>query len=117
MDTDSRPSPEQPAADGGPPAGTKAGIVAGCGLGVLSLLCLVGMGVAAATMRESDSVTASYLLVPFVPVGLVAVVAAFVTRKKSTGAAVGVPLGCGCLTWIFGLVAMIVFFQLIWPSL
>jgi hypothetical protein len=47
----------------------------------------------------------------------VALVAAFLTRKKPMVAAVGVPIGCGCLTWIFGLVAMFVFFQLIWPSL
>lgn len=84
---------------------------------VISLLGLAGMIFAAATMRESDSVRASYLLVPLIPVGLVALVAALFTRRKGIGIALGVPLGCGCATWVAGVVAMFVFFALIWPSL
>jgi hypothetical protein len=42
---------------------------------------------------------------------------ALALRKKGTPLAVGAPIGCGCLSWIGGLVAVFLFFRVIWPSL
>lgn len=97
--------------------GTWIGVgIAGAMLLVSVLSCLV-TGFAAAQMSESDSVSLSYFTVPLIAVGLLAWIPALITRKKGNAAAIGAPLGCGCLTWVFSAISLFVFFEVLWPSL
>ncbi len=111
-----KPSPGAPKLVPPAPA-TSVGIVSGCVLCVVSAACLLAMGLAAAKMSESKSMSLSYLFVPVIPVGFVALISAFFVRRQKSAVAVGVPLGCGCLTWLGGLAGLWVFYALIWPSL
>ncbi len=91
-------------------------IVAGLMLLVSFVSCIV-TGVAASEMRESEAVTLSYLTIPFIVAGLVAWLPALLTRKKGTAAAVGAPIGCGCVAGIAASIGLMIFYVVLWPSL
>ncbi len=102
---------------GAAPEPTWIGVIAG---GVMLVLGLFGLAITlviAVVGSESDAVTVSYLGVPLALAGFVAPVVALIARRQQTAIAVGAPIGCGCATMVFGIVAMVVFFTAIWPSL
>jgi hypothetical protein len=102
---------------GGAPAPTWIGVIAG---GLMLALGMFGLAITlimAVVGSESDAVTVSYLGVPLALAGFVAPVVALIVRRQQTAVAVGAPIGCGCATMVFGVVAMVVFFTAIWPSL
>lgn len=90
-------------------------IVAGIWLAIGTLGCL-GTGVLGA-MSETAGMNASYLGVPLFFGGLGAMVMAPFLRKQQPAAAIGGPIGCGCGGMLFAMVALVVFYQAIWPSL
>jgi hypothetical protein len=94
-----------------------AGVIVGGGMFALGLLGCLATGVAAATLGEGDAVMVSYLGVPLALAGVVAPIAAAVVRQKELPIAVGVPVGCGCLTAVAAVVGVVVFYTAIWPSL
>jgi hypothetical protein len=83
---------------------------------VLALLMCVGTAVAG-MMSESLGMTMAYVTAGPLGFGLVGTIAASMTKRSSSGVAIGVPLGCGCLS-AFGLIGLVVtFFVAIFPSL
>lgn len=74
-------------------------------------------GLAAAMASESDAVTVSYVGVPLALGGVVAAIAALAARNQQPAVAAGAPVGCGCATMVAGIVALVVFYTAIWPSL
>jgi hypothetical protein len=109
---------------GGPPQGPPGGgeppnnvgvIIAGVWLALGVFGCL-GTGLAGA-MSESMGVDVSYIGVPLFISGASAMIVAPFLRTKGTGAAIGAPVGCGCLGFIFAAAALMVFYTAIWPSL
>jgi len=62
-------------------------------------------------------VNVSYLGIPMFIGGTSAMIIAPFLRTKGTPLAVGAPIGCGCLGFMMGGVALGVFFTAIWPSL
>lgn len=92
-------------------------LVAGGAFLALSLFGCLATGVAAAMLGEGDAVSVSYLSVPLALGGLVGAVAAAAVHKQQPAIATGVPVGCGCATMVVGVVGLVVFYQLIWPSL
>lgn len=104
-----------------PPPSEPQGTWIGVAIAVLFLLgsvfsCLV-TGLVAATESERFAMEVAYVTMPTVFAGLLPWIVALLVRKKGTGLAVGAPIGCGCLTWVVSLVSVIVFFEVIWPSL
>ena len=87
-------------------------------LGVLGLglLLLVVTGIAAYG-SERDGVAMSYVAVGPLLFGLVGSPVAFLTRYSSAGKAIGAPLGCGCGAGLGGLLALVLFFAVIWRML
>jgi uncharacterized membrane protein HdeD (DUF308 family) len=102
--------------EGSPPP-TWAGVIVGGLFLVLGLLGCVATGVAAVAASESDAMVVAYFGVPLALAGLVAPIASAIVRKQQPAIAIGVPLGCGCATIVAGIVALVVFFTAIWPSL
>jgi hypothetical protein len=114
---------------GGPPPGSPGGpsgpgdeqpnniglIIAGVWLAIGTMGCL-GTGLAGA-MSEQLGVNLSYIGIPLFVGGLAAMIVAPFLRTKGQGAAIGAPVGCGCVGVLFGFVALVVFFQAIWPLL
>ncbi len=100
-----------------PAGGTWLGVAAGVAMLALSLFACVGTGAVAALESETHAMQAAYLTVPAVFAGLWPWIVALLTRKQSPALAVGAPLGCGCVAWVAGVVGVIVFFQIVWPSL
>lgn len=108
---------QQPIQPGGATQPSWAGVIVGGAMFALGLLGCLATGVAAATLGEGDAVMVSYLGVPLTLAGLVAPIAALVVRQKELPVAVGVPVGCGCLTAVATVVGVVVFYTAIWPSL
>lgn len=110
------PAPGAPPPSGGEGEPNNIGlIIAGLWLAV-GLLGCVGTGVAGA-MSESMGVNISYLGIPMFFGGLGAISVAPFLRTKGAGAAIGAPIGCGCLGYIMATVLVGVFYTAIWPSL
>ena len=83
----------------------------------LSFVLLIATGIAAA-MSESLGVSMSYLAVGPFAFGVVGTIVALVTKKNpNQKVAVGAPIGCGCLSWIFAAAMLFVFMVAIFPSL
>ncbi|GAB4209584.1 MAG: hypothetical protein OHK0013_29210 [Sandaracinaceae bacterium] len=110
------PTPGAPGGGGEEPP-NNIGLFIAIGWLLLGLLGCAATGVAAATMRESDAVMVSYLGVPLFISGMSAIVIAPFLRTKGAGAAIGAPIGCGCLGFFVTAVMVFVFYQAIWPSL
>ena len=113
--------PPPPMAGGQPPSGGEPPnniglILAGLWLAAGMLGCL-GTGVGAAMLSESDAVVISYLGLPLFAGGASAMIIAPFLRTKGAPAAIGAPLGCGCVGFLFAMVSIVVFYQAIWPSL
>jgi hypothetical protein len=104
-------------APGAPTQPTWAGVIAGGAMFLLGLFGCAATGLAAAVASESDAMAVSYLGVPFAIGGTIALIAAGITRSQQPAIAIGVPIGCGCVSIVVGVVGMIVFFTAIWPSL
>ncbi|MFO0683232.1 MAG: hypothetical protein U0234_14340 [Sandaracinus sp.] len=110
-------------ARGETPAGPPAPEPTWIGVGAAGVFLAIGLfgclatGVAAAAASEDEAVMIAMLGVPLGLAGLVAPIAAALTRRQAPAVAVGAPIGCGCATITFGIVAMVVFFTAIWPSL
>lgn len=107
-------------APGGPPGGGEPPnnvgvIIAGVWLAIGFLGCLATG--AAGAMSEQLGVNISYIGIPLFVGGVSAMIAAPFLRTKGAGAAIGAPVGCGCFGMLFGMVALVVFFQAIWPEL
>ncbi len=109
---------------GGPPQGPPGGgeppnnigvIIAGVWLAIGALGCLATG--AAGAMSEQMGVNISYIGLPLFVGGASAMIVAPFLRTKGVGAAIGAPVGCGCLGFIFGAAALGIFFTAIWPSL
>lgn len=71
----------------------------------------------AGVTSESLGVTVSYVGMPLLLGGIGAVIVAPFVRGKGQAAAIGAPIGCGCLGALVGFVATVVFFVAIFPSL
>jgi len=93
------------------------GVIAGTVMFLVGLFGCAATGLAAATASESDAMIVSYFGVPLALGGVVAPIAAAFVRRQPLPIAIGVPVGCGCATIMAGVVAMVVFFTAIWPSL
>jgi hypothetical protein len=93
----------------------------GVGIGVvmflLGMLGCIATGLAAASASEADAVIVSYLGVPLALAGVVAPIAALIVREKDLPISIGVPVGCGCATAVASVVALVVFFTLVFPQL
>lgn len=88
--------------------------------GVMFLFGLFGCvatGLAAAMAHESDAMTVAYVGVPLALAGVVAPIVAAIVRTQQPAVAIGAPVGCGCATFVVGVVGIVVFFTAIWPSL
>jgi hypothetical protein len=110
------PAPGAPPPAGGEGEPNNVGLIlAGIWLALGVLGCL-GTGVAGA-MSESMGVNVSYLGVPMFFGGVSAMIVAPFLRTKGAGAAIGAPVGCGCLGFISAAVMVGVFYAAIWPSL
>lgn len=107
--------PAQP--PGSPPKPTHVGVILGGLWAAVGLLGALATGVVAATQSEQTGVDASMIGVPLFFSGLVAVVTAFIVRRKSKGVAMGAPVGCGCGSLVAGVLMMVLFYAAIWPSL
>lgn len=111
-----------PPAGGPPPSGGEEPpnniglILAGLWLAAGLLGCL-GTGGAAVALSESDAVMISYLGLPLFAGGFSAMIVAPFLRTKGAPAAIGAPLGCGCVAFLMSMVSIIVFYTAIWPSL
>lgn len=99
------------------PVPTNIGLFLGLAWLLVGIVACLGTGAAAAVLGEGDAVVVSYLLVPIAVAGLVAPIAGAATRTQSQAVAIGSPVGCGCVTMMLTMVAVIVFYQAIWPSL
>ena len=99
----------------GPPPNNVGVIIAAVWLTLGVFACLATGG--AAVMSEQTGVNVATIAVPLFVGGLSAMIAAPMLRTKSPGAAIGGPIGCGCLGFVFGGVVLAVFFTAIWPSL
>ena len=116
--------PPQGAPPGQPPQPATAGeapnniglILAGLWLAVGMLGCLA-TGAGAAMLGEGDAVMVSYLGLPLFAGGVSAMIVAPFLRTKGAPAAIGAPIGCGCAGFLFSVVAIVVLYQAIWPSL
>ena len=110
------PQQAAPAAAPAKPARWWGGYVS---LGVLALSLLLGVATGiAAYMSESLGVSMSYVAVGPFAFGLVGTIVALVTKKNpNQKIAVGAPIGCGCLSWIFAAGLLFVFMVAIFPSL
>ncbi|AKF09603.1 hypothetical protein [Sandaracinus amylolyticus] len=113
------PQPPQVTPPGGPnePNGTWIGVILSVLFLLGSFLACAVTGIVAANESERFAMEVSYVTVPTIVAGLFPWIVALLLRKKGTGVAVGAPIGCGCLTWVVSLVGIIVFFEVIWPSL
>jgi hypothetical protein len=108
--------PLPPAAPPAKPATWWGGYVSFAML-ALGLLLGVATGIAAA-MSESLGVSMSYLAVGPFAFGVVGTIVALVTKKNpNQKVAVGAPIGCGCLSWIFAAAMLFFFMVAIFPSL
>lgn len=93
------------------------------GVGAAGVFLAVGLfgcvatGLAAAAAGEDEATMVAMLGIPLGLAGLVAPIAAAITRRQQPSVAIGAPIGCGCATLAFGVAGMIVFFTAIWPSL
>ena len=96
---------------------TNVGLFVGLAFFALGTLSCLGTGAAAAVLREPDAVMVSYLTVPMIFGGLVAPIVGLITRGQSAPVSGGASAGCGCLTMMTAVVAVVAFYQLIWPSL
>jgi hypothetical protein len=106
---------------GGAPSGEEPpnniGLFIAIGWLLLGLLGCGATGLAAATMSQGDAVMVSYLGVPLFISGVSAILIAPLLRTKGAGAAIGAPIGCGCVGFLVTAVMVFVFYQAIWPSL
>jgi hypothetical protein len=103
-------------AAGEPPA-TWIGVgIAVAMLGVSVLACL-GTGIVAANESESFAVEVSMATMPCAIAGVFPWIVALLVRRRGLPMAIGVPLGCGCLGYVAGAIALAGFYTLIWPSL
>ncbi len=109
------PAPGAPPPSGGEEPNNIGLIIAGIWL-AFGLLGCVGTGIAGA-MSESMGVNISYLGIPMFFGGTSAMIIAPFLRTKGAGAAIGAPIGCGCLGYIAATVMVGVFYAAIWPSL
>jgi len=108
--------PVPPAAPAAKPAKWWGGYVSFAML-ALGLLLGVATGIAA-FMSESLGVSMSYVAIGPFAFGVVGTIAALVTKKNpNQKIAIGAPLGCGCLSWIFAAAMLFVFMVAIFPSL
>jgi hypothetical protein len=83
----------------------------------LSLVLGIATGIGA-YMSESLGVSMSYLAIGPFAFGVVGTIVALVTKKNpNQKIAVGAPIGCGCLSWIFAAALLFVFMVAIFPSL
>ena len=99
------------------PEPTWFGVAVGGVMFLVGLFGCAATGLAAAAASESDAVMIAYVGVPLALGGVVAPIAAAFVRRQPLAVAIGVPVGCGCATIMAGVVAMVVFFTAIWPSL
>ena len=90
------------------------------GLAALAVVCGgIGTGVAGYS-SESAGVTASYVVTGpacFFSGGALAAIAAHVLIKKASPVRTFGPVGCGCLSAVFGFVMIVLFFAVIFPAL
>lgn len=104
---------------GGPPGGEPPNniglIIAGVWLflGVMGCLATGAAGV----MSETLGMNISYIGVPLFVSGLASMGVAPFLRSKGANTAIGAPIGCGCASFLFTAVVVLVFYVAIWPSL
>lgn len=114
-------APGQPAAHAQPPTPgpqpTKLGLIVGALWLMLGLAGALITAIMAITQSEQTAVDVSMVGLPLFFSGVVAMLVAPFVRKKSKGAAIGAPIGCGCGTLLFGIAGMVLFFAAIWPAL
>jgi hypothetical protein len=100
-----------------PPSATNVGLILAVAWFLLGILGCAGAGFAIGFVSESMGILASYLGFPLLAGGMAALLVAPFLRKSGTPAAVGAPLGCGCLGMGVTLGVVVIFFAVIFPSL
>ncbi len=104
-------------ASGAPEEPTWIGVGAAAAFLAVGLFGCLATALAAGIAGEEQATMVATLGIPLALAGLVAPIAAALTRRQAPAVAVGAPIGCGCATITAGILLAIVFFTAIWPSL